>query len=188
MMTTDAPELFIYQEDETIPPHFYYQAQSFVRIFWSDGDDRDIESGLNEPAIHLVLAKGKSLLSYATIVQRDVNIEGQLYKMAGLGNVMTFPYFRKRGYGGQVVQAATKIIQSKTSVDFGLLWTEPKNYDFYRRSGWELTPDLVTLLGDPQNPHPYEDEEGMVLFCSDKARQERASITSGHIYIGVGKW
>ena len=187
-MTTNSPELLIYREDETIPLPYYYQVQSFVRVFWSDSDEHDIDRGLQQSAINIVLAKGHSLLSYATVVWRDVLIDEQPYKLYGLGDVMTFPHFRKRGYGGQVVQAATDIIQAESSADFGLLWTEPKNYDFYRRSGWELAPDLVTLLGNPSHPDRYEHEAGMVLFCSDKAKRARSIITSSDIYIGEGKW
>ncbi len=183
------PEIFIYRNSKEIPEHFYYQAQAFVRIFWSDGDEHDIDSGLkgiNSSSTHIVLAQGKSLLSYATIVQRIVGNDE--YKLAGLGEVMTFPHFRKRGYAGQVVQVASDLIKNEMSADFGLLWTEPKNYNLYRRSGWELTPDLVTLYGDPANPNKYEDEAGMVLFCSDKAQQARETIASSEIYIGTSKW
>lgn len=187
-MTSDVPQIFIYRDDKQIPPHFYYQAQSFVRIFWSDSDDHDIDYGLKSPRIHIVLAKGKSLISFATIVWRDVVVDGQPYKLYGLGDVMTFPHFRKRGYAGQVVQVASDLIKNEMSADFGLLWTEPKNYDLYRRSGWELTPNLVTLYGDADKPKRYEDEAGMVLFCSDKAKEAQETIGSSDIYIGASKW
>ncbi|GEM_PF-3433182 len=187
-MTADTTQLLIYRENELIPLHYYYQAQSFIRIFWADGDDHDINKSLQQPAIRIVLAKGKSLLSYATIVWRDIVIDEQPYHMLGLGDVMTFPSFRKRGYAGQVVQTATNLILSEISADFGLLWTEPKNYNLYRRCGWELAPDLVTLLGDPQNPTRYENEAAMVLFCSDRANDARSTITSADIYIGTSKW
>lgn len=187
-MATESPQIYIYRPEDEIPPHYYYQAQSFVRIFWADGDDHDIDLGLKEPTIHVVLAKGKLLLSYATVVWREVAIDGQSYQCYGIGDVMTFPSFRKRGYGGQVVQTATNMIKTETSADFGLLWTEPDNYNLYQRSGWEVMPDLVTLSGDPAHPDSYDDESAMVLFCSGKAQKARTAIASGEIYIGAEKW
>lgn len=187
-MTNETPQIFIYRDDTIIPSHYYYQAQSFVRIFWADGDDHDIDLGLKEPTIHVVLAKDKLLLSYATIVWRDVVIDGQPYQLYGLGDVMTFPKFRKRGYAGQVVQTATDLIKTETSADFGLLWTEPENYNLYRRSGWEVMPNLTTLTGDPAHPDSYDDESAMVLFCSDKGSNARTIIGQSDIYIGTAKW
>jgi predicted acetyltransferase len=160
-----------------------------VRIFWVDDADFDIDYNLEqEPSLRVVMANGKSLVSYATVVWRDIELAGRRYQCAGLGDVMTFPAFRKQGYGGQVVKTATDLIRADGAVDVGLLWTAPHNTHFYERYGWEPMPDLVTLEGDLNAPDVLDDEPAMMLFTSDKGRAGRADFERGQVYIGEGKW
>lgn len=182
------PDLNIYLPGEEFPLHFYYQVQAFIRIFWVDGDDFDIDLGLHEPATRIVVAQGKSLIAYAAIVRRDIEIAGSTFVCAGLGDVMTYPAFRKRGYGGQVVKTATDIMLADASADIGLLWTAPHNTHFYARYGWLPMPDMTTVEGDPNAPDVMDDEPAMMLFLSEKGKAARASFTGGRVYIGEGKW
>ena len=117
------PELKIYNRGDDLPLPLYYQAETFVRITWADHDEYDIDGGLTEPAIHIVLAEGNLLLSYASLIWTDLDYTGIRYRCYGLRSVFTFRGFRRRGYGGQVVQAATTLIQQKRDADIGLLWT-----------------------------------------------------------------
>jgi GNAT superfamily N-acetyltransferase len=182
------PELRIYRTSAELPLPLYYQAQAFSRIFWSDGDDYDIDLGLNESAIVVVLVNGNSLITHAAIVYADVTCAGRTYKCCGLSSVMTFPAFRKRGYGGQVVQAATALIREDTAVDIALLWTAPQNTHFYSRYGWQALPTLTILMGDAAEPTVYDEEVPMMLFLSEKGRQDAARFEHGRVYVGEEGW
>jgi len=179
------PQLMIY---EKIPTHFYYQAQAFSRIIWYDSDNYDIDLELDEPMTHIVLANGKSLVSYAQVLSKTVYCEDTAYTCCGLSGMMTFPFFRKRGYGGQVVEAAISLMQNDQSADIALLWTEPHNQQFYSRYGWQAMPKMTTLIGDKSQPDVYDEEGAMMLFLSDKAKQNRSQFENGAVYVGEEQW
>jgi predicted GNAT family N-acyltransferase len=183
------PELKIYPPGEAFPLHLYYQVQAFIRIFWVDDEGFDIDFGLDEPVQRIVIAHGKSLISYATIVRREIDLAGETYQCAGLGDMMTFPAFRKQGYGGQVAKAATEIIQADASFDVALLWTAPHNTQFYARYGWIPMPNMTTTEGESDAPDVMDDEPAMMLFLSEKGKAGMSRFQTGRVYIGEeGKW
>jgi GNAT superfamily N-acetyltransferase len=180
------PELTIYKITAELPQHIYYQMEAFVRIVWVDGEDFDIDLGWQEEATHFVIANGKQLISYASVVWVDIECNGITYKCGGLGSMMTFPAFRGKGYGGQVAQTATDYIRAEPAADIALLWTEHEG--FYSRYGWETLSGLTTLVGNPQAPEVRDDEIRMMLFLSEKGKQGRADFEHGTIYIGEDSW
>ena len=180
------PTLTIYREGTPIPDHFYYQAQAFSRLNWYDSDTYDIDLE-REELTHIVLAEGKLLISYAQVLWRDIEHDGVIYKCGGLSGVMTYPHFRRRGYGGQVVQAATNLITDALA-DIALLWTAGKNHHFYGQFGWQPLPNMVTLIGDRNKPEIFDDEGAMMLFISDKGIQGQASFENGSVYVGEEEW
>ncbi len=181
------PEMNIYRSGSELPSHFYYQAQSFSRIIWYDSDDYDIDRELQEPLTHVVLANGKSLIAYAQVLWVEIEHVGVTYRCGGLSGVMTFPFFRKRGYGSQVVTAATDIIHDD-GADIALLWTEPKNEHFYMQLGWEPMPHMTTLIGDREQPTIYDEELPMMRFISAKGREGRPGFVNGRVYVGQDQW
>jgi len=181
-------DLHIYRTTAELPLHFYYQAQAFVRIFWVDGEDYNIDLGLQYQELHIVLAKDKSLVAYASVSVQDVQLAGVAYRCYGLSGVMTFPAFRKFGYGGQVIDTALNLIREDTSADIALLWTDPQNVHFYVEHGWIAMPDMTTLMGDPTHPTVFDDELALMLFLSERAQRQRAAFERGQIYIGEENW
>ena len=108
--------------------------------------------------------------------------------MSWLGSVMTFPFFRKRGYGSQLVAAATQLIHKETNADIALLWAEPANHRLYAKHGWRVMPHLITIHGDSTSPEPYTDEPAMMLFLSEKAKAAEAQFEYASVYVGEEKW
>lgn len=182
------PELHMYDIHDKFPPHFYYQVEAFSRIVWGENPEAedDLDAGLDEPVQRFVVARGKRLISYASVCYVELELDGVRYHCGGVGGVMTFPAFRRSGYGGQVVQAATESIQQSPTVDIGLLWTDPKNKSFYNRYGWESLPGLITLIGNPAVP--YDNELRMMIFTSEKGKKARTAFEHGQIHVGSDHW
>ena len=176
----------IFPSNTELPEYFYYQAMALGRVMWGESDEYNIDLGVAAPAQHLVIAQGKRLISYASIVRVPLEVNGTTYQCLGLGGVMTFPHFRKRGYGTQLVQAATQLIREDTSADIALLWAEPANHRLYAKHGWEVMPHLITLEGNATSPEPYTDEPAMMLFLSEKGKS--ANFERASVYVGEEKW
>ena len=178
------PALRIYPQAE-FPAIFKWQAIAFMRCEWSDifhGDNLYMPETYppeNQP-VHFVLAEGETLISYAAIMEVSLNHNGNVYRVYGFGNMFTFPPFRRKGYGGQVLQAATHFIQAST-VDLAILFCDPKLERFYAAYGWQVTQSL-TCLGQPDQYQVYEPSR-MMLFTSEKGLANQKDFESQPIYI-----
>ncbi len=104
--------------------------------------------------------------------------------MSGLGNVLTYPSFRGRGYGRRILDAATRYIQT-SDADVAALFCDPALEGFYSKSGWETIKGVATLTGAREAPTEY-DALRMMLFVSDRGRAGRGEFETQPLYIEHG--
>lgn len=181
-------ELHIYPDNASVPAHFEHQIRSFVRIHWYDSYVHDLDEPLradSDRPIHLVLAERHGLFSNTAIIRRQVEHAGQRWNLFGVGGVFTYPAFRGRGYGAQIVGKATELILNDPEADFGMLFTMPSLEKFYGQHGWEAMPQLRVMHGQPPEEH---DEFTMMLFVSERAKAARSSFETGSIHVGGWPW
>jgi hypothetical protein len=159
----------IYTQAE-FPPALKWQALAFMRVQWPSvfSGDRQFVADTFPPEpdpVHFVAAEGELLISYASIFRMDLQHAGKTYQTYGFGNMLTFPSFREKGFGGQVLDRATEYIK-QSKVDIAILFCEPKRQLFYAKRGWELTIS-PTRIGSP-NQNKIHDLSRMMLFVSEK--------------------
>jgi GNAT superfamily N-acetyltransferase len=186
-------ELTIYTEEE-FPSDLEWQALSFVRIEWSSTFSKETRLTKHlwrgrHPA-HLVIAEEGVLISYAAVTRNVAEHAGTTYTTYGLSSVLTYPSFRREGYGRQVVDAAAHLIEESSDADLALLWCEPHLVHFYRQSGWVLMEDVTVLMGSKEDPHTYEEPNlvVMMLFPSEKGRMAQRTLREHPMYIGEHGW
>jgi GNAT superfamily N-acetyltransferase len=132
-------------------------------------------------SVHFSLVENGELISRAEVVQVDLEHLGQTYKIYGLCNVLTLPPFRGKGYGKQVVKAATRYIL-QSDVDLGLLFCEQQLESFYASNGWKIQNNAVTRIGTSADYKPYPNMR-MVLLVSDKGKNACADFENHPMYI-----
>jgi hypothetical protein len=178
------PELTIYQQPD-FPSIYKWQTIAFMRMEWASifYDDNLYMSETYPPElqpVHFVIAEEDSLLSYASLLKRNLDHAGVDYGIYGFGNLLTFPPYRKRGYGGKILQAATDFLQH-SDVDAGILFCDPLLESFYAEKGWVST-HSPTRLGRPEQFNEYAPSR-MMLFVSEKGHRGKADFESQPIYI-----
>lgn len=132
------------------------------------------------PVIFSIVEKEK-LISRAEVIEFDIVHSGQIYKVGGICNVLTFPLFRNQGYGKKVIEAATNYIVS-SGADIGILFCDPKFELFYASRGWEVIENSITRIGTPESYKPYGNIR-MMLFVSEKGKNGRSAFTNQPMYI-----
>lgn len=187
-------EVEIYREGD-FPPELECQAVSFVRIEWPfafEGEARyetHLWRGWNTG--HVVAAERGVLISYAAVIETIVELSGESYRTLGLSSVFTYPQFRREGYGGRVLEAATRYIEA-SGADVAMLWCSPGLERFYARRGWVPTGGSETLEGDRDAPKPEDHGRypvtRMMLFVSDRGRAARSAFESEPVYVGPDTW
>ena len=178
------PTLTIY-EQQNFPSVYKWQAIAFMRCEWASIFQGDILylSETYPPEfdpIHFVMAEGESLLSYATLLQRDLLHANQKYIIYGFGNMFTFPPYRNQGYGQKVLQTATEFIQ-QSNVDVGILFCDKSLEKYYAAKGW-LPTYSPTYLGYPKKQLLYEPLR-MMLFVSEKGKSAQRDFENSPLWI-----
>ena len=178
------PELTVYQQPD-FPALYKWQAIAFMRMEWTSifYDDNLYMSETYPPElqpVHFVVAEDDSLLSYASILRLEISHTGLDYQIYGFGNLLTFPPYRRRGYGGQILQEATDFIQ-QSDVDAAILFCDPLLESFYAAKGW-ISTHSPTRLGEPKQYEEYAPSR-MMLFVSDKGRRGRSDFETQPLYI-----
>lgn len=189
MMRDLHPELHTYTMD-TIPSSYAHQIRSFIRMEWWDGYKHSLNPALGDPAFqpqHFVVVEGDALYSAARVNRTTIQHQGQDYVVYGLGGVLTYPAFRKKGFGSWVVREATQYIHQQADADIAVLWTATHNLPFYERLGWELMPDVQFIIGDREQPD-VPDGHVLMLFLSEMARANRENLEDKPIYFGEHSW
>lgn len=151
------PKLSIYQHSE-FPALYKWQAIAFMRMEWTSifYDDNLYMSETYPPdlqPVHFVMAQDDSLLSYASILILTIPHAGTNFQIYGFGNLLTFPPYRRQGYGGQILQAATNFIR-QSDVDAAILFCDRLLEPFYSEKGWVVTPS-PTRIGTPKQYEEY---------------------------------
>lgn len=93
---------------------------------------------------------GGSLIGYAGVVQKPIEIGGLPFMAAGLSCVASDPDRRGRGVGSRIVRWATQWMQSQPQIDLGVFTCHPDLSGFYQTAGgWQVQPQAV-LLGSEE--------------------------------------
>ena len=142
------------------------------------------------PELHptyFILVKSNQLLSYARTLWMTVAHNDQHFKLYGLGDVITVPEYRHRGYAGRIIAEATAYIRSDPEADAAVLLTRPQLEALYRRSGWESISGLRVTTGE-YDAHEARDTIPMMLFLSVAADVARAGFASHTLVLPGDEW
>lgn len=174
-----------YDSTHPIPPHFEAQIRVLLSSQWPGGEDeRDqpLLEAARSPA-YFVLTDGGQVLSYARTMREAVLHDEQRFEFYGLGDVITHPAFRRQGYGGRVVAAATESIRSDPTADGAILLTDESLVSFYCRSGWEVVRGARVTTDESEDAGLL-----LMLFLSEKAQAARRAFAHTRLVLPSDEW
>ena len=177
-------------KDSELPDHLKCQIVSFLRVEWPDGFQkenrlRDWITKKEHHALHFVLVEDKNILvSYAGVVWKYLSHAGKTYKMYGLSGVFTYPQFRSKGYGLQLVKAAKKYIDQS---DGAIVLMTSRLKGFYEKADFECMKTMTLFEGTPQR-HKKHKENVYMLCLSKKGKSARRDFEKEPVYFGETIW
>jgi len=175
---------------QDVPERFQCQILSFVRIQWPElfrGENR-LRDWTSKPELHpitFLLEEERVLINRLEVVWDVLAHAGETYLTYGLSGVLTYPAFRKQGYGLQLVQSAKAYIEQQTEADLVLFHSTLRG--FYEQAGFERMDSLITLVGNPHQPE-RSPETAFMLFLSDKGKRGRTRFEHASVYVGESIW
>ncbi len=180
----------IYPSNE-LPPHLKWQVLSFLRMMWPEGfmgpnRSREWISSEQDHSISMLLVENEILISHTQVVWKYLEHAGETNKAYGLSGVLTYPDFRKQGYGKRIVDKGTAYIDT-TDADIAMFHCDNSLKEFYMRSGWIPMETAVTLVGPKEDPL-ISTELLMMRFISEHGKKSRSTFESIPFYFGEDTW
>jgi GNAT superfamily N-acetyltransferase len=142
---------------------------------------------LNDPALHAMifsLVVDGQLASHLSVPRKTIVHRGEPYKAYGLSGVLTVPAFRGKGYGEQVVRAATAFME-QDGADIGLFTCDPPLRPFYERCGWTQLEGSALVGGTRAKPFPSDTlgKNTFGRFFSARAQTRRNDFMGAAIWL-----
>lgn len=175
-----------------LPEKWFYQIISFLRMddpggFEGSNKNRNYISSDDEHQKHFIISSGDILISHAEVLRKELFLKNIFWCCFGLGGVLTYPAYRRQGYGTRIVRLATEYIMAQPNADFALLSCKTENREFYKMNRWEFPEILTVNIGPRANPEACSEDVG-ILFISSKAKKRRTELEHTPIYFGDGMW
>lgn len=179
----------IYNSELEIPLVIHKQIIDFLRIEWPDGFEggnstRDWVSKVEYHPVTFTLMDGETLVSHVLAVWKPILHKGVSYKLYALSGMFTYPQFRGKQYGLQVLKAAVDYILHS---DADLFFVHSKLKGFYEKVGLQLNPKVRTLIGAKDKPVDSK-EPVFTMFLSEKGKKGQQNFESEPFYFGEDLW
>ena len=182
-------KLEVYKNNSEIPTHINWQIVDFLRIVWPDGfqGENRLRNWASNEKYHPVifsLVEKDVLVSHVAVVWKNITHNNIAYKVYSLSGLFTYPQFRKRGFGRQILKAAKKYMLEQ---DGDIIMIHSRLSGFYEKEGFEPMSEVVTLIGNPESPEKYK-ETAFIIFLSEKGKSGRKDFESTPFYFGKSMW
>lgn len=182
-------ELKVYDKTIDVPPLTNQQVIDFLRMQWPDGfqgANRLRNWAHNEEwhPVHFNFIEENILISHVAVVWKHIAHKEVSYKVYAPSGMMTYPQFRRQGYGLKLMRAAKEYMLTQ---DPDILLVHSGLTGFYEKLGFEPLPKVSTLVGNPNKP-TISDEKAFGLFITDKGKRGRADFESQPFYFGEDLW
>ena len=113
-----------------------------------------------------IVKENETVVSHAVMRPLIIKSPVGLFKVAGIGSVVTSTAHRGRGYSSQIIENCLTAARDH-GCDFAILWTNL--YDFYRKIGFELAGGEISAVFDKELQVP---NNGLKFMDTNKVSAE----------------
>jgi len=134
--------------------------------FGDDEEERFTEADWDHSVggVHFVLDDDGSIVSHASVVERELHIAGQPFRTGYVEAVATLPARQGEGFGTTIMRDATAYVRE--AFELGALGTGEQG--FYERLGW-TTWAGPSSVRTHDGPRPTPDEDGYIMVLRTPA-------------------
>ncbi len=84
----------------------------------------------------IIYYENNQIATFYNVVEREIAIDGTLYKTGGINNVITPKAFRGKGYASKTLKQTPQLLFDDLGCDMGLLLCAEDLVPFYERLDW----------------------------------------------------
>jgi len=127
-----------------------------------------------QPDWAAVLYENEAIATFYQVVLRLVTIGSQVYKVAGVSNVITPMAYRGRGYASRILRETADFLFQELGCAYGLLLCADDLLPFYSRLNWYKV--ATTLYYDQPGGKQRYDSNVMLLAPANAAKLHPQSV------------
>jgi aminoglycoside 2'-N-acetyltransferase I len=120
------------------------------------------------PQWSVLLWEQDEIVSRVGLLVREVNYEGTIKRIGGIGGVMTHPARQGQGFASQGMREAANRFETELKVAFALLFCRPHLVEFYKRLKWKPFQGKV-YVEQPTGKVEFSSKGPMVLDVKEHA-------------------
>ena len=128
-----------------------------------------------DPEQVYVIEEDGGIRATAAVLALEVFVEARIVPMGGIAAVATHPAYRRRGYAGELMQAAVRGMRER-NVHLSML--NPFAHSYYRRYGWELATEAISYDLEPTDL-PTSPEQRRVRAYQDEDLPRMMTLLEG---------
>lgn len=135
-----------------------------------------------------VLMKQNCVVAHAAVVEKEIVLAGETYRVGGISEVTVHPAQRGNGLALLLLKEAYEYCEAG-GYDVSLFSCKPELVSMYSKVGWHPVPSLCLVGGSLEKPF-RGDSLGiitMAAFFSTKAQRHRADFLTGDIVLELGE-
>ncbi|HEX2627603.1 MAG TPA: GNAT family N-acetyltransferase [Chitinophagaceae bacterium] len=111
--------------------------------------------------------EGNDLVAFYNIVERDIEVDGQVMKAGGINNVITKREHRGKGLASLLLKETAKLLFEDIHCNLGLLLCADDLVNFYHKHGWYKVNSALTY-DQPDGKRDYSSNI-MLLTSPEKS-------------------
>jgi aminoglycoside 2'-N-acetyltransferase I len=120
------------------------------------------------PQWSILLWDQDELVSRVGLLVREIDSEGIIKSIGGIGGVMTLPAKQGQGLASQALREASKHFDTDLNVAYALLFCRPHLVEFYKRLRWKPFQGKV-YVEQPHGKVEFSSNGAMVLDVKEPA-------------------
>jgi len=124
-----------------IQPTIEVRTRSLLTAIWKRASSWSVGAARTSPQWaspewHLTARIGDQMAGSLTLITRTIVASGEPVAIAGVGNVLTRPDYRRIGVASAMLEAAADLMRGKLGAEFGVLMCRHEVAPLYEKNGW----------------------------------------------------
>jgi len=120
------------------------------------------------PQWSLLVWEGDELVSRVGLVIREINSNGEIKSIGGIGGVMTHPERQSKGYATEAMREALRLFDEEFKTAYVLLFCGSRLIEFYKRLNWKPFEGQV-FVQQPKGRVEFKINTAMVIDVKEQA-------------------
>jgi predicted N-acetyltransferase YhbS len=172
-----------------VPPDLEQKFWDLWTRTWPPAPDKKDDPDFQDTAFCYVVVEDQNgeLIGVCAWLDREIVVNDEPQRIAGLAGVAIEEAFRGRGLGKKLIENAIEEAR-KRGYEWGVLFCAPFRQTFYEQFGWRVLRGKITQTRFREETAILNDDLVMALPLTDSAAAQWPQWENARIHVGVGQW